>query len=88
MISAVVVERIEHGAWCRLEPGTLNLRNVRQGEDPVFSSSWALNEGDEVWLVPLDSALIEMHQGLPVRGAARAGTGGSTTVIPPSQGGS
>lgn len=80
MISAVVTERIEHGGACRLEPGTLQLRKVRPGEDAVFTAAWALSPGDEVWLVPMDGSLTPVQQGVQVPGSYRQRPGPGTTA--------
>ena len=78
MISAAVEERILKGEMCRLEAGTLRLRKLRRGEDPVFVATRMLSPGDEVWLVPLDGSLVQHSSGVRV----------SNVVVPPAQGGS
>jgi hypothetical protein len=73
MISAVATERFDTGALARLEPGTLRLVRAKL-DKAVFNVVGAIEPGDEVWLVPLDSRLIPTG-GVPVAGATVAGTG-------------
>ena len=87
MISAVVKEYVPSGQLCRLEPGTLHLVRA-QPEVAVFSSTRDLDEGDEVWIVPMDGSLVEYSLGVSVRGAAQFGQrqGPGMTASAPMEG--
>jgi hypothetical protein len=74
MISAVATERFDAGATARLEPGTLRLVRAELSK-ATLNVVGAIEPGEEVWLIPLDSRLIQIG-GVRVAGATTAGVGG------------
>ena len=65
MLSAVVQEYIPKDQLCRLQPGTLHLVRA-QPEVAVFVATRDLDEGDEVWIVPMDGSLVLHSTGVLV----------------------
>ena len=65
MLSAVVQEYIPKDQLCRLQPGTLHLVRA-QPEVAVFVATRNLDEGDEVWIVPMDGSLVLHSTGVLV----------------------
>jgi len=66
MLSAVVQEYIPKDQLCRLQPGTLHLVRVAEPSQAVFMATRDLDEGDEVWIVPMDRSLVLHSTGVLV----------------------
>lgn len=69
LLQAVVKEYIPQGQFCKLAPGTLHLVRVAEQPQAVWSAAKDLNEGDEVWVSPVDSScLTQVMYGIRVGG--------------------